>query len=70
MKKKIPDEISEYFAEIGRRGGKIGGKVSRGGGRPPRLQEDLTEAEIDAQKARRARYLNSKIKKRQNDNGE
>jgi hypothetical protein len=26
-KKKIPDEVLEYFVKMGRKGGKIGGKV-------------------------------------------
>jgi hypothetical protein len=26
-KKKIPDEVMEYFVKMGRKGGKIGGRV-------------------------------------------
>lgn len=49
---EISDEVRKYLSELGKRGGKVGGKVSKGGGRP-RIPDDQLTAE---QKKRRERY--------------
>lgn len=52
---KIPEEIRKYMSDIG----KVGGAKSRGGGRKPIPDDELTEV----QRKRRERYENSKKKK-------
>jgi hypothetical protein len=54
----IPDEVRKYLSTIGRKGGKVGGKRSKGGGRPPRDESEMTEA----QRKRRERYLKARVK--------
>lgn len=53
---QITDEVRKYLSELGRKGGKIGGKISRGGGRPRIPDDQLTEI----QRKRRERYLKMK----------
>lgn len=53
---QITEEVRKYLSELGRKGGKIGGKLSRGGGRPRIPDEELTEV----QRKRRERYLKRK----------
>jgi hypothetical protein len=48
----ITEEVRKYLSELGRKGGKIGGKISRGGGRPRIPDEQLTPE----QRKRRERY--------------
>ena len=55
---KLTDEIRNWYKEIGSKGGKIGGRKSRGGGRKPIPDDQLTEA----QRKRRERYLKQKAK--------
>lgn len=55
---QIPEEVRKYLSTIGRKGGKVGGKRSRGGGRPPKDESEMTEAQL----RRRERYLKSKVK--------
>jgi hypothetical protein len=52
----ITEEVRKYLSELGKKGGKIGGKKSRGGGRPRIPDEELTEV----QRKRRERYLRRK----------
>lgn len=54
----ITEEIRKYLSELGKKGGKIGGKKSRGGGRPRIPDDQLTEL----QRKRRERYLRAKEK--------
>lgn len=56
MKPKASEEVRKFLAEIG----SDGGKKSRGGGRPRRPDDQMT----DAQKKRRERYerLERKVK--------
>lgn len=59
-KKLIDPAVSQYLSDIGKIGGRIGGKKSKGGGRPRIPDDQMTEA----QKKRRARYEASKRKER------
>lgn len=52
----ITEEVRKYLSELGKKGGKIGGRISKGGGRPPIPDEELTEV----QRKRRERYLKRK----------
>lgn len=54
----ISEEVRKYLSELGKKGGKIGGKKSRGGGRPRIPDDQLT----DLQRKRRERYLKAKEK--------
>lgn len=56
---ELTEEVRKYLAELGRKGGKIGGKISKGGGRPMIPDEELTPI----QRYRRERYLKAKEKK-------
>lgn len=53
---QITDEVRKYLSELGKKGGKIGGKISKGGGRPRIPDDQMTEL----QKKRRERYLKLK----------
>lgn len=53
---ELSDDVKKYLSMIGRKGGKVGGKKSRGGGRPPLSENQMTEQQIK----RRERYLKSK----------
>jgi hypothetical protein len=55
---QIPEEVRKYLSTIGRKGGKVGGKRSRGGGRPPKDESEMTAAQLK----RRERYLSTKVK--------
>lgn len=56
----VSEEVRKYLSELGKKGGKIGGKISRGGGRPMIPEEELTPI----QRYRRERYLKLKEKRR------
>lgn len=56
---EITDEVRKYLSELGKKGGKIGGKISRGGGRPRIPDDQLTPA----QRKRRERYERLKAAK-------
>lgn len=56
---KVSEEVRKYLSELGKKGGKIGGKISRGGGRPMIPDDQLT----DIQRKRRERYLKMKAEK-------
>jgi hypothetical protein len=56
---QITEEVRKYLSELGKKGGKIGGKISRGGGRPMIPDEELTPI----QRKRRERYLKMKAEK-------
>jgi len=58
MTLELPEEVKKYLSMIGRKGGKVGGKRSRGGGRPPLDSTEMSDAQIK----RRERYLRSKLK--------
>lgn len=53
---QITEEVRKYLSELGRKGGRIGGRISKGGGRPRIPDEELTEV----QRKRRERYLKRK----------
>jgi hypothetical protein len=53
---QITEEVRKYLSELGKKGGKIGGKISKGGGRPMIPDDQLT----DIQRKRRERYLKMK----------
>lgn len=55
---ELPEEVKKYLSMIGRKGGKVGGKRSKGGGRPPLDSAEMTDAQI----RRRERYVKSKLK--------
>jgi hypothetical protein len=56
---QITEEVRKYLSELGKKGGKIGGKISRGGGRPMIPDNELTPL----QRKRRERYLKMKAEK-------
>lgn len=56
---EITEEVRKYLSELGKKGGKIGGKISKGGGRPMIPDDQLTPI----QRYRRERYLRMKEKK-------
>lgn len=56
---KITEEVRQYLSELGKKGGKIGGKISRGGGRP-RIPDDQLSP---VQRKRRERYEKMKAAK-------
>ena len=56
---ELTEEVRKYLSELGKKGGKIGGKISRGGGRPMIPEEELTPI----QRYRRERYLKMKEKR-------
>lgn len=49
---EVSEEVRKYLSELGKKGGKIGGRISRGGGRPRIPDDQLTPL----QKKRRERY--------------
>lgn len=55
----ISEEVRQYLSELGKKGGKIGGKISRGGGRP-RIPDDQLSP---VQRKRRERYEKMKAAK-------
>ena len=54
-KKKIPPELSEYFSQMGRKGGKIGGKRSLETMTPEQRVERAKKASAKAAAARKAK---------------
>lgn len=56
---ELSEEVRKYLSELGKKGGKIGGKISKGGGRPMIPDEELTPI----QRYRRERYLKMKEKR-------
>lgn len=56
---EITEEVRKYLSELGRKGGKIGGRISKGGGRPRIPDEELTPI----QRKRRERYEKLKAAK-------
>ena len=60
MKKKMPDDVMDYFRKQGRKGGKIGGKARAEALTPERRSEIAKKAAVASAKARKAKAKKSK----------